>query len=169
MENVKESIIKEAKRIEEDSLYSAKGHFKAANRWMRYHLWLGIPSVLLAVFSGASLLSQFGKYNVLAGISAVIVSALTAVSTFLNPNERANCHQNAGNKYTSLRNKARIFYQIDCSGENSIEELKERLTELANLRDELNENSPQIPRWAYEKARKGIQEGEAEYEVDKKE
>lgn len=165
---VKENLIKEARRIEEDSLYSAKGHFVAANFWTNFHLWIGVPTAILAAIAGASALSQFDNHNIIAGILAIIVTALTAVTTFLNPNEKANSHRNAGNKYNSLRNKARIFCEIDSYGEDSEQEITKQLKELAKQRDELNQNSSQIPRWAYKKARKGIEEGETEYKVDEK-
>ena len=168
MEDIKEKLIDEAKRIEEDSLYSAKGHFEAANKWRNIHLWLGLPTAVLAALSGVSALTQFDYHNILAAFLAIFVAALTSVITFLNPNEKASSHQDAGNKYNSLRNKVRIFYEIDCRGKSSVEELTKRLNEFGNLRDELNQNSPQIPREAYERARKGIKEGEADYEVDKK-
>ena len=44
-ESIKEKVIIEAKRIEEDSLYSAKGHFFAASWWNKFHIWIGIPMV----------------------------------------------------------------------------------------------------------------------------
>jgi hypothetical protein len=158
--------IKEAKRIEEDSLYSAKGHFVTADFWTNFHLWIGVPTVILAAIAGASALSQFDNHNIIAGILAIIVAALTAVTTFLNPNEKANSHRNAGNKYNSLRNKARIFHEVDCCGEDLDQELTIQLKELAKQRDELNQSSPQISRWAFKKARKGIEDGEADYNVD---
>ncbi len=168
MESIKEKIIKEAKRVEEDSLYSAKGHFIAAHFWTNFHLWIGVPTAILAAIAGASALSQFDNHNIIAGILAIIVTALTAVTTFLNPNEKANSHRNAGNKYNSLRNKARIFYEIDSYREDSDQEATKQLKELAKQRDELTHNSPQIPKWAYKKAKKGIEEGEADYKVDEK-
>ena len=166
MVSIREKIKKEAKRVEEDSLYSAKGQFVAASHWTRVHLWLGIPSAVLAAVAGVSALPQFDYNNIIAGVLAIIVATLTAITTFLNPNEKANSHLNAGNKYNSLGNEARIFFDIDCYQENSDAELTKQLKVLAKLRDELNQSSPQIPRWAYEKARKGIEEGEAEYKVD---
>ena len=166
--NVKENMIREAKRIEEDSLYSAKGHFIAANFWANFHLWIGVPTAILAAISGASALSQFDNHNVIAGILAIIVTALVAVTTFLNPNEKANVHLNSGNRYNSLRNKARMFREIDFHILKSEKELNKYLKELARLRDELNQNSPRIPRWAYERAKKGIEKGEADYEIDRK-
>ena len=38
----KEKIIKEARRIEEDLLYSSKGHFYAAQFWSKFHLVVGV-------------------------------------------------------------------------------------------------------------------------------
>ncbi|MGB9898429.1 SLATT domain-containing protein [Thermanaerothrix sp.] len=170
MENtIKEKLIKEARRIEEDSLYSAKGHFAAANFWTNFHFWVGVPTAILAAIASASALSRFDNHNIIAGVLAIIVTALTAVTTFLNPNEKVNSHLNAGNKYNLLRNKARKFCEIDCCVVDSIQELSKRLNELAEQRDELNIKSPQIPRCAYKKAKKGIEEGEADYKVDKNE
>ena len=53
----KEAIIKEAKRIEENCLHTSKGHFVVAGFWSNFHLWLGIPTVILATIAGTSALS----------------------------------------------------------------------------------------------------------------
>lgn len=164
--SVREKILKEAKRIQEDALYSAKGHLVAASRWSTYHLRIGVPSAILATISGASALTQFDYHSVVAGSLALVTAALVAVSTFLNPNEKANCHSNAGNQYLSLRNSVRFFAEIEYPQINDDAELTKRLRALVKRRDNLNQTSPQIPSWAYEKAKKGIRAGEAQYEVD---
>ncbi|PIR85045.1 hypothetical protein COU15_02625 [Candidatus Kaiserbacteria bacterium CG10_big_fil_rev_8_21_14_0_10_45_20] len=161
----KEKIIKEAKRIEEDSLYSSKGHFYAAQFWTNLHLWIGVPATILAAVAGASALSQFDNHQIIAGVLAILVAALSAVSTFINPNENAAIHHNAGNRYNSLKNRARIFSEIDVDVESD-EDLLVKLRTLSAERDELNEKSPQIPKWAFRKARQGIEDGEAQYKVD---
>ena len=162
----KDEIIKEAQRIEESALYSAKGHFVAANFWTNFHLWIGIPMVLLAAIAGASALSQFDPKHIVAGIISIIVAALSGVMTFLNPNEKASTHLNAGNNYDALQNKVRMFWSIDCWKEESEQVLTEKLKYLSEQKDRLNQSSPQIPRWAYQRAKKGILEGEADYKVD---
>lgn len=162
----KDEIIKEAQRIEESALYSAKGHFVAANFWTNFHLWIGIPMVLLAAIAGASALSQFDPKHIVAGIISIIVADLSGVMTFLNPNEKASTHLNAGNNYDALQNKVRMFWSIDCWKEESEQVLTEKLKYFSEQKDRLNQSSPQIPRWAYQKAKKGILEGEADYKVD---
>jgi len=168
MQDFKENILKEARRVEEDSLYSAKGHFVAANFWMNFHFWIGVPTVILAAIAGASALSKFDNHEVVAAGLSIIVAALTAVMTFLNPNEKSNSYLNTGNKYNSLRNRVRIFCEIDSCTDLSDQELSQRLKVLAEHRDELNRDCPQVPTWAYKKAKKGIEEGEADYKVDQR-
>jgi hypothetical protein len=41
-----ESIKKEAERIEEDALHSAKGHLNASQMWKFVHYILGIPMII---------------------------------------------------------------------------------------------------------------------------
>ena len=112
-------IVEEAKRIENDTSYSAKGHYEAAEYWTRFHLMIGIPTAILSAVAGASALAQFDNHSIIAGFLAIVVTTLTAVATFLNPNEKANSHQNVGNKYNALRNKVRVFCNID-SKEKSV-------------------------------------------------
>lgn len=165
--NTKEAVVKEAKRIEESSLYTAKGHFVAAQFWTNFHLWVGIPTAILAAIAGASALAQFDNHNIVAGILSIVVVALTALTTFLNPNEKASVHLNSGNNYDALQSKVRIFWTIDCWEENSEQVLTNKLKDLSEQRDKLNRGCPQVPSWAYKIARKGIEEGEADYKVDK--
>lgn len=160
-ESVRTSAIEEAQRIEEDSLYSARGHFEAARAWSHLHLWIGIPTTITAAIAGISALNS---YPVLSGVLSLFVAAFSALNTFLNPNARANLHSKAGNSFNSLRNDARIFRNIDCqSSENSI---PEKLHSLNERRNTLNIESPQIPRFAYLRGRKRIQDGESSYKID---
>lgn len=162
----KEAVLEEAKRIEENCLHSAKGHFVVAHFWNNFHLWLGIPSVVLAALAGAAAFAKFDTDNIIAGILSIIVVVLTSITTFLNPKERSSVHLTSGNNYDSLLTRARIFWTIECSRENSEEILTSRLKDLSDHRDRLNRESPQIPRWAYLKAKQGIEAGEANYKVD---
>jgi hypothetical protein len=51
-------VIKEAKRIVEDSNLSSKSHFEASSSWARIHMFLGGPIAVLAAVSGVSALSK---------------------------------------------------------------------------------------------------------------
>ncbi len=166
MTNLKDKLITESQRIEEDAEYSAKGHFNASERWGKYHLWLGVPSVLITGIAGGS---AFNNMPIIAGSFALVSTALTVVLTFLNPSERAETHKAVGGQYLTLRNQARIFREIEMEDGEDLSIAKKRLLELAASRDEINQNSPRIPRRDYELARTDINEGRTVYQTDKKE
>lgn len=153
----------EANRIEEDSLYSGKGHFEAARAWGTLHLWLGIPAAVLAAIASGS---AFAQDAVTAGSLALLAAVLSAVSTFLNPSERSQLHHQAGVKHNALRNKARMFRELDLNYSVGEADLLVGLKSLAEERDALNMSNPQIPKFAFKRARRGIESGEAVYQVD---
>ncbi|MDO9529085.1 MAG: SLATT domain-containing protein [Syntrophales bacterium] len=159
-------IMKESQRIEESALYSAKGHFTAAHVWSNFHLIIGVPIVILAAIAGCSFVND---NSLIAGILSLIVAVLSAIMTFLNPNERSSSHLNAGNSYDTLQNETRIFRTIDCWREDSEQILTERLKNFSSQKGKLNQGSPQIPWWAYQIAKRGVNAGEGSFEVDKDE
>ncbi len=94
-----------------------------------------------------------------------MVAGGTAVVTFMNPNERATLHRSAGDEYNALKNNTRIFREIEAEQLSETDAL-DRLHKLTDSRNDLNASSSQIPKWAYEKAKKGINAGETTYRVD---
>ena len=162
----KVEIIKEAKRIEEGLLYSSKKHFVSAQYWSRVHLCLGLPMVVVSAVAGAEAFKQFDKQHTLAGYLAIGVSVLSAIATFLNPNERATKHRTVGNSYDALMNRVRIFWSIDCWSDESEGVLTKQLKDFSDHKDKLNQSAPQAFPFAYDMAKRGIEAGEGKYEVD---
>lgn len=151
-ETLKDKMAREAERIENDTFYSAKGHFEAAQEWKKLHMVLGIPSTILSALAGTSALVQFDNHSILAGILAIVVAVISALITFLNPGEKANSHQNAGTNYTVIRNDSRKFKDLDIYREElPDQELLAILEDLKKQRNDLNQNSLPIPRSAYRK------------------
>jgi hypothetical protein len=157
------AIRKEADRIVEDSTYSAKGHFEAAKSWREWHFRIGVPTAIAAAIAGISAINDF---PILAAVLAFAVAAASGLSTFLDAKGNAAAHLHAGNAYKALQSDTRIFEEVDCKSGLSVQELRKRLGDLNARRSELNANSPQIPKAAFENARHGIEEGEAQYRVD---
>jgi hypothetical protein len=150
--------------MEEDCLYSAKGCFEAARTWHGVHLGLGIPTVVAAAIAGVS---AFNDHPLAAGILAILVAALSAVSTFLNPSDKAHTYHSVGNRYNGLRARARFLREISSRSGATSEEQAAELKSILTDKDELSKESPIIPRSAFERARKGIEAGEATYVADK--
>ena len=103
-----EEVIKEAKRIEEDTRHSSGGHFAAAQYWAKGNLILGIPNVIAAALASASFLSKVEPSGWASGLLSLIVLCLSALMTFLNPQEKASAHLAAANQYDALMNRVRI-------------------------------------------------------------
>ena len=130
----KNEIIKEAKRIEEALLYSSKKHFFSARYWSAFHMCLGLPTVAISAIAGAQAFKQLDSQHAVAGYLALIVAVLSAIMTFLNPNEKASKHTAVGNDYDALMNKVRIFWSIDCWREEDAVLTKE-LKDLSQQKD----------------------------------
>jgi len=165
-----DEIIREAKRLEESTLYSMKGHHVASNGWSRRNLWLGLPVVIISGLVGATTFSQYAEtyptVKLVAGLLSLAVAILSGITTFLNPNDKESAHLSAANGFDKLNNDARLFWSVDCWQESSDAVLTSQLKEMVDRKSELNSNSPQIPGWAYKKAKAGIIAGEAKFEVD---
>jgi hypothetical protein len=125
---------------------------------------LGIPTAIVAAIAGVS---AFNDLPLLAGSLAIIVAALSSVSTFLNPSERAQRYQVTGNRYASLKARARFLREISLLTGAVPEGQATELREILADKEKLGLESPIIPRSAFERARKGIESGEAAYVVDK--
>lgn len=158
-----DAIIAEAKRIEENCLYTSKSHFAVAHFWGKLNLWVGIPTSILSAITGTLVFSNFSNLDIIAGILSIVVTISTGLTTFLDPKDKSYLHLAAGNNYDSLLTNARIFWTIDARTEPSIDKLRNKLEQLSQQRDGLNRNSPQPPRWAYNKAKRGINNGEVLY------
>lgn len=158
------AIKDEALRVEEDSLYSARGHWEASKPWAHAHFWIGIPLTLASAGSGISAMNDMPH---VAACIAFIVAAGTGLATFLAPSQRHQRHADSGNAYKALHNQARIFRAIECELGGPESELLEQLKEFDKIRNSLNAASPVIPRKAFERARQGIEAGEANYLADK--
>jgi len=162
-ENVIEALRREALRIEEDCTLSSKRHFNTADVWKWAHYGLGIPAALAAGGAGAS---AIGEEAIVAGALGTASAFLSGLLTFLKPGETSAVHKGVGDKYLSLKNDTRIYRTVALLDVND-QGLPSQLRELSDRRNSLNESSPVTPRWAFEKARKGVEQGEATHAADK--
>lgn len=151
----------EAYRIEEDCLYSSKSHFNAASTWRRRHYGIGIPATVLGAAAGAAFVKE---WPLLAQLFAIAAPILTGLLTFLKPSDKASEHKQVADQYLTLKNQTRVFREVELlqNETNAVQ----RLQELGNKRNELNQTSPDIPRSAFSAARRGIAEGESSHAVD---
>jgi hypothetical protein len=65
----------------------------------------------------------------------------------------------------ALKNQARLYRTVEVDALPP-DDVKAGLRILCEKRDELNGAAPQVPRRAFKRARKGIEEGEAKHAID---
>ena len=131
---------------------------------------LGVPTAICTSIAGIVIIAGPASFFVelIFGLVALAGGVCTGLMVFLEPERKSTAHQTAADRYNSLKGRARRLYNVDVNREElTIEELSERLESLSKERDELNESGPIIPEGAYEKGKKGIEAGQAAYEVDR--
>ena len=162
-----QELVTEAGRLgEEDCLHSEKGHLVAARVWRNVGQLAGGLVVVLGAVIGAAVLSEWSVSGGTLGTLAIIIAVISTLTTFINPQARAQTHHARGNDYSALRGKLRRFATIRCNSGEPETKLADMLEALAGERHRLNQQGPPVPTWAYRLAKRGIKRGEAAYAVD---
>ncbi|MFD8395553.1 SLATT domain-containing protein [Streptomyces sp. NPDC059680] len=163
----RDQLSKEAKRVEESAMWSGQGQFEQAKIWRGTNLSLGTPATALAAIAGAATLaSTAGRYW--AAVAALSAAALSAVMTSLGLARRIEQAQTAANAYLALQQDARVFYDIDLPA-MEYGEARAALGELIARQQEVNKSAPIPTKRAYRRARKNIEGGGQNYNVDEHE
>ena len=164
-ERLKSELVAEAARLEEDSNFTARGHYNAASRWRSSHRWLGIVAATFSALTAAAALKAWAPDVIV--ISSVVAGVLTAVLAFLKPSEEAERHHRAADQSLAIRNRARFFHKVDLLHEDKTDrDLTEALRVLTEQRNDLLAGAPIIPRHAFRKARRDIEGGTTTHAVD---
>ena len=161
VESTKHEIILEARRLESACQRASLAHSSAARFWSNFHIVIGVPTSLLAAAAAAVVLTNAQYAIAVAAALAVLVSALTAIATFLNPKDKANTHELAAARFDALRTETRILHNIEVALTRD-SELAKRLKKLAAKRSELIQSSPAAPQWSRTRAKKREQEEASE-------
>lgn len=147
-------------------MYSSQTQFSSSKFWRGLNLALGVPAAALAAIAGATGLAQTASAKT-AAVIALIAAALTAVMTTLNAAARAEQSRAAANAYLALLGAARILRTIDLPL-LSREDARQRLGQLVERRNAINETAPVPAFLAYLLGRRNVEKGRQAYDVDKR-
>lgn len=149
---------------QEDILYRAfdrktvcrvlsQAHIYVSIRWTRTHLYIGIPSTVLAAVAGVQAISSLGgNYQLVSMIIPILVAILAPLLTFLDPNGKANTHLVASRVYEQMADQYDSFL-LKCRLEPR--PIQEELTDLVQINSAYSESKkslPACPEWAYQQA-----------------
>lgn len=157
----------------EDSETSKLSHFYAAARYEKLHkFYIGLPTTIAALLL-SWLVAQNDlsgdDYKIIFGLKiclSLIVAISSGVSTFLNFNELAAHHRKAALKYQDIWRKCKNW-ETDFPDDTDLSKAKTVVqiyrTEMTNI----NQVSPQIPKWAWKSVAQQEKEGSTTYDVER--
>jgi hypothetical protein len=156
-EQLPAKLIQEADRLLEDALWAEKQHFAMATIWRRLHLWLGIPSALMAGAAGVSAIQSYP--NLAAGLAASS-AIVTTLLTFLSPEEMGRRHYDAAVGYSTVRGRLRRYRNIEAESPEFQNNGSTRINELAEEKKSLMDSAPHIGGLSYRLAKRSIENGD---------
>lgn len=160
-----EEIRKEAGRVLESAKYSSETQFEYAKRWRRVDRWIGSAAAVTAAIAGIGGLSQVLSARG-AGFIAVLAAGSAAVAASIGAPQTKEKAAGSANAYRVLQQDARILVSIDLASLPD-EDAREKLQELVDRLQQLNEISEIPSTWSWKRAKKSIESGSQDFEVDK--
>lgn len=158
-----DKIIKNARQIEEDILYTEKSNFIFANFWGYINSFLTILIIILSIVSATFI------FKILNGISYFLISIANLMIIFFsifqyysNPSEKGIFSRGIARKYNRLRKEIEIFYTIEVY-ENSYEKNIEILKDFNKRKYSMDSQLPNIYGFIYKFAKRSIEKGEHSY------
>ncbi|WP_408631868.1 SLATT domain-containing protein [Micromonospora palythoicola] len=126
--------------LQNNAHYGASTQFAQARLWRLISNCLVVPAAALAALAGGISLSDPSSGN-LAGVLALVASALAGVQAALNPARKELTAQNCANAALEVRNDARQLLTLDLEGmspqgaRDRVRELTMRINEIHRIAD----------------------------------
>lgn len=171
-EQFREIILKEVGRHLEDSETSKLSHFYAAQRYERIHkYYIGLPTTIAALLlswlvAQKSISANQDLLFAIKIILSLVVAVSTGVSTFLNFNASAAQHRKAALRYQEVWRRCKNW-DTDFPDDTKLDLAKKTVQDYRETMTNINQESPQIPRWAWKSVDRQVSEGSTNYEIEK--
>lgn len=159
-----EEIRREAARIHESALHSAETQFANCKVWRLIDRTVGTLAATLAAIAGVTGLANVFTIRAV-GLIAVLSAALGAVIASLGPAKVAERASTTANSYRNLQQDARVFMKVDLAS-LTYDDAREHLRNLVERQQELNKAAPVPSALARRMAKRNIDEGGQDFEVD---
>lgn len=159
MSDYRAAISAELERLEEDMLFTEKGHFVAAEELKRAHRWLGLIATVSAAAAAATIVAD--NSPVVSGSLALVAALASAMLTFVKPEEGAAQHLSAARVLGAVRVLARQNREVDLHPDAMEDRTAWRkyVAEIGAAKKEADAAAPSISDRRFEKARRKIDAG----------
>ena len=142
-------------QLQENATYSAETHHILAKRqqlWYKvFQLFPAITSAIMGTLAVGQVVPRW------TGTLALLAAVVTAIGTVFNPLASYYEHLSAAKAFTTLKHDACEIGEV--GGILSNEQLAERVRGIHNRYNDVVRLAPPTEDWAFERARKRIQQG----------
>lgn len=158
------------KQLRADALYGKKKHFNSADRKNKESNWLNVPALIINIILSSVLLTNFQKDNPdifkwVSAILAISATLLTGLATYWKLPKQVEGHRRIAHKFLKVMKGCErlLSFEADKLIDNQV--FINDFQTLADLYDDANsEEEFFTPNNSdFEKARKGIENGEEKY------
>jgi hypothetical protein len=114
------SIVSEIERIENDAMVRSRYCYAKGTVLTRIHYALGLPSIILSAVAGATALTN--RAPLFAGLCAFAATVLTALQTWLHPDQTRTWYRSQAIAFEDLESEARILRGLDLAAMDASEQ-----------------------------------------------
>jgi len=124
------------------------GHYQAGRRYDRFHLFLGLPAIVLSAFVGSAVFASLAApthgipITLLVGFLSVSTAVLSGLQTFLKYSELADRHKMAGARFADIKHQIELIAVFQNNNQVPLESM---LQEVEKHWEKVREESPNIP------------------------
>lgn len=168
-----EHVIKQLKQFKVDAIYGKKKHYNAANRKRKYYRITSTGQIILNAITGTTLLAVvFGEGNKTAEILALLFTIIATIFAGLQKvqdfENQAQGNAKVGDMYLEISKKINLYLCMIEDNALTQNEVLNRADEVRKSIDQANKIASQFPTndADYQKAKKGIEDGEELYRED---
>jgi hypothetical protein len=164
MGNLRDEVVAEFMRLEEDLLHTEKAHFAASEHFKALHYLLG---GVAAVASAATAASAFDERSALASVLAIVATVAAALVTFVKPEATATRHVAAARQLGDLRFRIRQARLLDAHEGSSLTErdLRQLATAFTAEKQTLLADAPTTSSLSFRRGRRKIKKGDFSYQA----
>lgn len=164
MNSLRDEVVAEFMRLDEDLLHTEKAHFAAAEHFKALHYVLG---GIAAVASAATAASTFDGPSVLASMLAIVATVAAALVTFVKPEATATHHVEAARKLGDLRFRIRQARLLDAHEDSGLTEhdLRKLATGFTAEKQALLADAPTTSSFSFWRGKRKIKKGHFNYQA----
>jgi hypothetical protein len=164
MSSLRNEVVAEFKRLEEDLLYTEKAHFAAAEHFKMLHYLLGGVAAVASAATAASVLDERSK---LATVLSLVAAVAAALITFVKPEATATRHVEAARQLGDLRFRIRQARLLDAHEESSVstDDMRALARGFTAEKQALLADAPTTSSFAFWRGKRKIEKGHFDYEA----